>query len=85
MGGFFPLQISGYMAFLRELQTNASVTWGLRKIMQPGGASSFFKGHVQTAAQAVNKLQNRFGFRFEDRLHHQIRQHPEWRLSTDTP
>jgi hypothetical protein len=40
--------------------------------MQPGGASSFFTGHVQTAAQAADKLQNRFGFHFEDSFHHQI-------------
>jgi TolB-like protein len=44
----------------------------LQQVVQPGGPGSFFKGHVQTAAQATNKLQNRFGFRFQDRFHHQL-------------
>jgi hypothetical protein len=30
---------------------------GLEKIMEPGGAGSFNKGHMQTAAQAANELQ----------------------------
>jgi hypothetical protein len=44
----------------------------LEQIVQPCGPGSFFKGHVQTAAQAANKLENRLGFRFEDGFHHQI-------------
>jgi hypothetical protein len=45
---------------------------GLEKFSQPGGGSSFYQGHVQTAAQAANKLQNRFGFGFEDSFHHPL-------------
>jgi hypothetical protein len=33
---------------------------------------TFFQGHVQTAAQAMTKLENRFGFCFQDRFRHQI-------------
>jgi hypothetical protein len=29
---------------------------GLEHTVQPGGAGTFFQGHVQTAAQAMNKL-----------------------------
>ena len=45
---------------------------GFQKIVQPGGTSSFFKRHVQAAAQATNKLENGFSFRFENGLHHQV-------------
>ena len=43
----------------------------LKQVVQPGGAGSFFKGHMQASAQSVDKLENGGGFRFEDRLHHQ--------------
>jgi hypothetical protein len=33
---------------------------GLEHIVQPGGANAFFQGQVQTAAQASDKLENRF-------------------------
>jgi hypothetical protein len=39
---------------------------GFEQIVQPSGAGSFFQGHVHTTVQAANKLENRFGFRFED-------------------
>jgi hypothetical protein len=45
---------------------------GLEQIVQPRRPGSFFPGHVQTAAQAMNKLENRFGFCFQDRFHHQV-------------
>jgi hypothetical protein len=45
---------------------------GLEQIVQPGRAGSFFKGHVQTAPQATNKLENRFRFRLQDGLHQQL-------------
>ena len=44
----------------------------LEQIVQPGRPGSFFKGYVQAATQATNELENRLGFRFENRLHHQI-------------
>src|SRR6266436_1566805 len=35
---------------------------GLEQVVQPGRAGPFFKGHMQAAAQTVDKLQNRCGF-----------------------
>jgi hypothetical protein len=37
-----------------------------------GPTGSFFAGHMPTAAQAVDKLENRFGLCFENGLHHQL-------------
>jgi len=34
----------------------------LEQVVQPGSPGSFFKGHVQTAAQAANKLEDRLAF-----------------------
>ncbi|MGB9506957.1 MAG: hypothetical protein WBQ91_12255, partial [Candidatus Acidiferrum sp.] len=34
----------------------------LEQIVQPRRPGAFFKGHVQTAAQATNKLKDRLGF-----------------------
>ncbi len=45
---------------------------GLEQIVQPGRASPFFQGHVQTAAQTVNKLEDGARFRFQDSFHHQL-------------
>ena len=45
---------------------------GLEQIVQPRRPRSFFQDHVQTAAQAMNKLENRFGFCFQDRFHHEV-------------
>jgi len=45
---------------------------GLQQIVQPGGAGFFFKGHVQTAPQATNKLENGLRFRFQDGFHDQL-------------
>jgi len=42
------------------------------QIVQPGGAGSFFQGHLQTTAHSVEKLQNRCRFGFEDGFHHQL-------------
>jgi hypothetical protein len=40
--------------------------------MQPGRAGSFFKGHLQTAPQPANKLEDGGRFRFQNGLHHQL-------------
>ena len=40
--------------------------------MQPGRARAFFESHIQAAAQTVDQLQNRFRFRFDNRLHDQL-------------
>ena len=45
---------------------------GLEQVVQPGRAGAFFEGHMQTAAQTVDKLQKGCRFRFEDGLHHQL-------------
>ena len=45
---------------------------GLEQGVQPRRAGTFFKGHMQTATQAADKLENRFRFRFEDSLHDQL-------------
>jgi hypothetical protein len=45
---------------------------GLEQGVQPCRAGPFFKGHIQTATQAADKLENRFRFRFEDSLHDQL-------------
>jgi hypothetical protein len=44
----------------------------LQQIVQPRRAGSFLKGYVQSSGQPVQKLQNRRGFRLDDRLHHQM-------------
>jgi hypothetical protein len=44
----------------------------LEQGVQPGRAGAFFKGHMQTATQAADKLENGFRFRFEDSLHDQL-------------
>jgi hypothetical protein len=59
-------------AFLRESQTNTSVTWALKRSCNQAALVPSSKVTVQTAAQAANKLENRFGFRFEDSFHHQL-------------
>jgi|HubBroStandDraft_6_1064221.scaffolds.fasta_scaffold00611_1 hypothetical protein len=45
---------------------------GFQKIVQPKGTSSFFKAHLQTTAQTMNKLEDSLGFRFECGFHHQF-------------
>ena len=44
----------------------------LEQVIQPGGGSSFFESHQQTAVQPADELQNRGRFRFEDRLQDQL-------------
>src|ERR1700733_2365675 len=39
--------------------------------MQPGGTGSFLEGDMQASAKSVNELQDRCGFRFENRFHYQ--------------
>jgi C-terminal processing protease CtpA/Prc len=40
------------------------------EILKKNGMRSFLEAHTQTAAQAMNKLENCFGFRFECGFHH---------------
>src|SRR5882762_1447093 len=54
-------------SFLARIADQDFTDMGLEHIVQPGGAGTFVQGHVQTAAQTMNKLKNRCRLSLENR------------------